>query len=230
MRGRRSIVFFVLFYLLVSVPSAYAIKLGDFNIRNDLSLFYIIDGAQQYNKKNAPVRFTWVGDWRYKHLFFFKPIYRVTYTSDLQTSPFYIFTPDFGAYVYKNFALRYQHEAKRTNTGKKITNQENDRLGISYDCKGKLFKGKLTWSNDFQYFPYMAQEDQRIRAVTRLGYGKFDLCTINYYEIEEFNYEDITTISYSLYENKNVDVSLKFQFQKTRDKPKSYRIGMGISF
>jgi len=190
---KRICLIFLFFALLVS--PLYAFEVGDFNINNDVSFYY--------NHVGSPYRLTWVGLWKYKHIFFFKPIYRADYTRNLNDTTFQIFTPDWGLYLYKNLAFRYQYERKRIHGGRIIDSTEQ-RLGLSMDFKGTFFKKKLIWTTDFQFFPYQTETDlMRIRAVIKLKYGRFSLNTINYMETEGRNfYQDITTFAYSLYKNK----------------------------
>jgi hypothetical protein len=211
-----------MFFFFLCVSPAYAFKIGDYDIANTINVFN--------NDKDSPSRLVWIGSWRYKHVLFFKPIYRADYSQHFNDTPFSIFTPDVGVYFYKDLALRFQYEARRYHTARKTWTDDDVRAGLSYDKQGFILGKRLLWYNDVQYFPYETMGEERWRDVLKLKYGKWCLNTINYIDLHVRDYMNISTLGYSIYKNKDVDVSLKFEWQKQKAKEQVFRAGMGVDF
>lgn len=220
----------IIFFLFMYINTTYGFEIGEFNLSNCLDLLH--------NDTGSPYRLGYFGNWRYKNLFFLKTVYRADYNSNLHDTTFSQFIPDFGVYLYKNIALRYQYEEKRTRTKKKISTATENRLGFSIELKRSLFNKKLSWLDDIEFFFYESKSDQRIRWSAKLKYGKISFLNVVYVDFDrdkkwenvDFSYFDQVTLGYSIYNDKQKDLAIKFQVKKQTKMRDIYRIGMGIEF
>lgn len=221
--------FFILILISLAHP-AYGFKIDGFDLKNALTFYH--------NDENSPNRLDYFGAWKYKDKAFLKIIYRGDYTSNFHDTTFSQLMPTAGIYFYKNLAIVYQHERRRYHTVKNIYSDEEDRYGVSFELTNQLFNKKLLLYNDLQLFPFETKSDQRIRLFSKLGYKKLFLSNIFYidhdhskaYNGVEFMYFLQATLGYSIYKNKFIDVSLRYQFQDQKKRQKVYRFGMGADF
>ena len=221
----------IMFFLLFFVSQGYSFELGDFELNNDFAIFH--------NDINSPDRLSYFGNWKYKNLFFLKTIYRADYSSDLQDTTFSQFIPTLGVYFYKDIiALVYQYENKRFHTQRSIYSADEDRLGVSFELRRSLWNKKLSWFDDIQVFLYESKSDQRIRWCAKLKYERVFLLNIFYLDMDysnkdggvDFSHFWQPTLGYSIYRDKFVDISLRFQFQNQKNQRNIYRFGIGIDF
>lgn len=227
----RKVIISVIFFLLFFISQGYCFKTGDFDLNNDFAFFH--------NDINSPDRLTYFGSWKYKNSFFLKTIYRADYSSDLHETTFSQFIPTFGVYFYKNIvALIYQYENKRFHTKRSIYSTDEDRVGVSFELNRNLFNKKLFWFDDIQIFPYESNSDQRVRWCAKLKYDRIFLLNIFYLDIDytnkhggiDFSHFWQPTLGYSIYRDRFIDISLRFQFQDQKKQKDIYRFGMGIDF